>query len=142
MNISYKPVGNLLDYQKLVDDTAGDTMEEFRPRSRCKQQKQELCAPPGSPGGQFRQPLGNLETDLPVKNWNVVYGTPDAALAAAAAVVAGLLGTKFNLKITQGTTVLYLPNATAADLEANVQGMSVTYNGTMTGDLLTTTDPG
>ena len=143
MNISYKPVGTILDYVTIVDDTTtANGIEEFRPRSRCKPQTQELCAPPGSTGGQFRQPLGNLSTDLPVKNWYVGYTTMDAALAAAAAVPAALLGTKFHLKITQGTTVLFIPNAVATEFEANVQGSNVTYNGTMSGDLLTATDPG
>jgi len=141
MNISYRAVGATGDYTLFFDDTQGGVLETFSWDGSLKVQQETLCSPPGATGAEFRQPIGNIKGTLPVRKWAMTYSTLDAALAAFQSVPAGLLGTKVNLRATQGATVLYFPNAVATGLKADMQGATVEFDGAFVTDQPTLTEP-
>jgi hypothetical protein len=73
--------------------------------------------------------------------WNSLYASADAAADAHRALRAVLKGVRIHLRITQGTTVNYYPNAILESSGAEPHGLSVDHTMTFLSDDVTSTAP-
>lgn len=105
MQIYYKAVGGS-SYTLLLDEAAGDALEKFPP------QFADVVMPvPGyGAANQTHVPLANTRCSLGLR-WSANYASAAAALAAINTIRAAFKGVTNHLKLVEGATTLYLPNA-------------------------------
>jgi hypothetical protein len=137
MTVDYiLPGGSWTAATKLFDNSAGDANEKFAPTF-----KDQVYQTPGyGQDNNIKIPLGNTQANAPFA-WNSVYTSYAAALAAVATLRASLKGKRIHLRITEGATVLYLPNAVLENYAADVHGATVDHSMNFTADDLTSTAP-
>lgn len=140
MKIEYRAVGGSGGYTLLMDESAGGTLETFKPRGSIAKQNVALAAMPGQVTSSYKQPLGNVTESIPLK-FNNVYTSRALALAACRTVKLGILTNKTNLKVTEGSEIQFYPNAICATCEPEIQGQSVTFTMAFEADLVTATEP-
>lgn len=120
----------------LFDNSAGDANEKFTPSFR-----DQVYATPGyGAANNTKVPMGNTQATVPFK-WNSVYASYDAAADAHRALRAVLKGKRVHLRVTQGATINYYPNATLESSGADVHGMTVDHSATFLSDDVTSTAP-
>ena len=90
----------------------------------------------------FRYPRGNVKAMLGLK-WNCQYSSADAAVDAFRVVRLALVNQMLHLKVKQGVTVHYYPNALCSPghYSCNVTGQSADHSIQFEADDVTLTAP-
>ena len=141
MLIQYRTAGGSTGYVTLADPSAGDVVREWSPDAALGSvQRENLAAAVGQLNSSYRQPLGNIATKLSI-NLSANYATAAAAAAAGASNQVALLGSKNHFKYTEGTTVLYFPNAVCSRCRWTPTGREIEYQIELETDLVTTYEP-
>ena len=138
MKLSYKTAGSAGAWTVLFDETAvaaGPVLERFRPSFSQLIQQEPLFNSPN----QFRAPRNNVFVSHPLPVF-ITYPTLAAALDSIK-TWSELFNTNFNLKVEQGDTVHYYPNALLAGYTPDPTGVTVLHIFEFISDNLTVTEP-
>jgi hypothetical protein len=135
MIVEYQIAGDST-WTTLFSEVAGDANEKFAPAFR----DQVYATSAYGAASNTRLAMGNTQVTVPFK-WNSLYASADAAADAHRALRAVLKGVRIHLRITQGTTVNYYPNAILESSGAEPHGLSVDHTMTFLSDDVTSTAP-
>lgn len=135
MKVSYKtlPSGSFTTLFDEGDGTAAATefAPSFSPSLQQEQLYQQLA--------QFRNVIGNIAGTLRVR-WNLQYATRAAALTSIY-TIASLQNSLMHLKVEEGATTLYFPNAAIQSYEPKLSGLSADHSIQFSTDNISNADP-
>jgi len=134
MQVYYKAVGGS-SYALLFDETAGDSLETDKGIFTGIVQRDPLAG--GNSQARFAR--GNVVGKTQFK-WTSIYASAAAARTAILTISAFKLS-PLHLKIIEGATTQYMPNAISENYEYDHQGKGVTHTLNFESDDLTTTAP-
>ena len=136
MLVKYKAVGSVSNYALLFDESQGDANERFAPSF-----KDTVMKVTGYGAANVTKvALANTDGQVSFR-FSKNYASLAAALAAIAALRATFKGVPVHLQITEGATVLYLPNAKLSASSHDQTGREVMHSMTFETDDVTSTAP-
>lgn len=137
MKVSYKIAGGTTGWQVLFDESTGTAgLAVFNPQFSAVLQAEPLAFS----DAEFRELRGNGKCTLPLAV-NLTYATRAAALASVATLRELTFKNKLHLKVEEGGTVQYYPNATCPNYAGNLLGSAVLHTFPFITDEITTEEP-
>jgi hypothetical protein len=130
------PGGSWSSVTALFDNSAGDANEKFAPAFH-----DQVYALGGyGAASNTKLPMANTQVSVPFR-WNAVYASYAAALASVLTLRAALKGLRVHLRVTEGATVHYYPNAVLESYSPDVHGRTVDHAVVFATDDVTGTPP-
>lgn len=137
MKISYATPGSSPSYTVLGDESdRSATFELFAPGFQPLNQVEPLAG--GS--NTFKAARGNVNSGLQIVV-SIPYSTKALALAGVKTIHDAFMGVKKHLKVEEGATVHYYPNALLTGLTPVLRGTTIQFNFQFVTDDLTTSAP-